>query len=75
MERFEALFIKYLRFRRVCNYALLAAKWTERYEFKIPFTEIHTQCVNGTTKHGKALCNRAAEYLDEDWDIYEKYTD
>ena len=72
MTRFEALFIKFLRFRKHCNYGLIAAKWAERYEFKIPFTGTHTLCVNGTTKHGRALCVKAAEYLDEDWSIYEK---
>ena len=62
MNNFEAHFIKYLQCRLLCDPHTIAALWTQRYEFKIPFTT--TQIVNGTTKHGEYLIETANERLE-----------
>lgn len=63
MKTFEALFIKYLRVRREFSYRKVAAKWTDRYVFLLPFNDEAT--IGKNQEIGIKLCDEAMEFLGE----------
>jgi hypothetical protein len=63
MTIFQALYIKYLRVRCDGTWRWVAGKYSQRYDFRLPFTDESTY--GGDQFEGMNLCHEAMELLGE----------
>lgn len=63
MTKYQALVVKYLRMRCEGSWRWVAAKYSERYDNKIPFN--HEMSFGGNQIDGLELCREASKILNE----------
>jgi hypothetical protein len=64
MTKFQALFVKYLRIRCNGSWRFVAGKYSNRYEYGLPFN--YDSSWGGNQLIGMDLCNKAMDILEEE---------